>query len=55
VRQPGYLIADVRNDLMDAAVVSVMDMPLGAIEVPSAFRSDTASYWNARTVRRGTR
>jgi CubicO group peptidase (beta-lactamase class C family) len=53
VRQPGYLIADVRNDLMDAAVLSVVDSPFGSLSMPAAFRSDTASYWNARVVRRG--
>ncbi len=55
VRQPGYLIADVRNDLMDAAVLSVTDSPLGLIDMPTSFRSDTASYWDARVVNKGTR
>jgi CubicO group peptidase (beta-lactamase class C family) len=55
VRQPGYLIADVRNDLMDAAVLSVMDSYPGVLDLESTFRSDTASYWNLRVVPKGTR
>jgi CubicO group peptidase (beta-lactamase class C family) len=55
VRQPGYLIADIRNDLMDAAVLSIADSPAGLMEMPAAFRSDTASYWNAKVVKKGTR
>jgi CubicO group peptidase (beta-lactamase class C family) len=55
VRQPGYLIADIRNDLMDAVVLSVTDTPLGLMPMLDTFRSDTASYWNARVVKKGTR
>jgi CubicO group peptidase (beta-lactamase class C family) len=55
VRQPGYLIADVRNDLMDAAVLSVMDQYPGVLELTSTFRSDTATYWDAKSVPKGTR
>jgi CubicO group peptidase (beta-lactamase class C family) len=54
VRQPGYLIADVRNDLMDATVVSVTDAQFG-VPAPTVFRSDTATYWNVRRVLPGTR
>ena len=55
VRQPGYLIADVRNDIMDAAVLSVTDFDKPSPRLPWLFRSDTASYWNARVVGRGVR
>jgi CubicO group peptidase (beta-lactamase class C family) len=55
VRQPGYLIADVRNDLMDAAVVSVTDAEFSASPGPIVFRSDTATYWNVRRLLPGTR
>jgi CubicO group peptidase (beta-lactamase class C family) len=54
IRQPGYLMADVRNDLMDAVVLSLRDSS-GALPALTRFRSDTVSDWNARLVRRGTR
>jgi len=47
-------IADVRNDLMDAVVLSITDSPSEPMNMPESFRSDTASYWNAKVVKKGT-
>jgi CubicO group peptidase (beta-lactamase class C family) len=48
-RRPARVIADVRADLADAAVLSVVDD--NVLRMPSSFRADKAVGWN-RTVRR---
>lgn len=48
-RRPARVIADVRADLADAAVLSVVDDNI--LKMPSSFRADKAVGWN-RTVRR---
>jgi CubicO group peptidase (beta-lactamase class C family) len=50
-RRPSAVIADVRNDLADAAVLAVLDSPDGVHEMPVAFRADKALGWNSGTRR----
>ncbi len=45
-RRPSKVIADVRNDLADAAVLAVMDDPTGVMAMPVSFRADRAQDWN---------
>ncbi|CAN5593697.1 hypothetical protein BH23GEM1_BH23GEM1_05340 [soil metagenome] len=45
-RHPGRVIADVRSDLSDAAVLAVIDGPKGAMKMPTAFRADRGVGWN---------
>jgi len=45
-RRPSQVIADVRNDLADAAVLAVMDDPTGVLAMPVNFRADLAQDWN---------
>lgn len=45
-RRPAKVIADVRNDLADAAVLAVMDDPNGVLAMPASFRADVAEDWN---------
>jgi CubicO group peptidase (beta-lactamase class C family) len=45
-RRPSKVIADVRNDLADAAVLAVMDDPNGVMAMPASFRADVAEDWN---------
>jgi CubicO group peptidase (beta-lactamase class C family) len=45
-RRPSKVIADVRNDLADAAVLAVMDDPGGVMAMPASFRADLAQDWN---------
>ncbi len=46
-RRPGVIIADVRNDLADAAALAVTDEPLlRQVEYPSSFRVDRQVDWN---------
>ncbi|WP_169307706.1 serine hydrolase domain-containing protein [Gemmatimonas aurantiaca] len=45
-RRPSKVIADVRNDLADAAVLAVMDDPEGVRAMPASFRADVAQDWN---------
>lgn len=45
-RRPSKVIADVRNDLADAAVLAVMDDPNGVMAMPVSFRADVAQDWN---------
>ena len=57
-RRPSKVIADVRNDLADAAVLAVMDDPAGVQAMPVSFRADLATDWNrperrARSGRKG--
>jgi serine-type D-Ala-D-Ala carboxypeptidase len=44
--RPSKVIADVRNDLADAAVLAVMDDPDGVRAMPASFRADLAQDWN---------
>jgi CubicO group peptidase (beta-lactamase class C family) len=50
-RRPAKVIADVRADLADAAVLSVVEDKDNILRMPASFRSDKAVGWN-RTVRR---
>jgi hypothetical protein len=46
-RRPGTIIADVRNDLADAAALAVTDEPLlRQVVYPAAFRVDKQVDWN---------
>jgi CubicO group peptidase (beta-lactamase class C family) len=49
-RRPAKVIADVRADLADAAVLSVIDDNI--LKMPSSFRADKAVGWNRTTRRR---
>ena len=49
-RRPAKVIADVRADLADAAVLSVMDDNI--LKMPASFRADKAVGWNSTTRRR---
>lgn len=53
-RRPAKVISDVRADLADAAVASVVDNPDNVIAMPRTFRADKASGWNrpVRTARK---
>ena len=53
-RRPAKVISDVRADLADAAVASVVDNPDNVISMPVRFRADKAVGWNrpVRTVRK---
>ncbi len=46
VRRPSRVIADVRNDVADAAVLAVIDAPGGVPAMPAAFRFESARDWN---------
>lgn len=45
-KRPSKVIADVRNDLSDAAALAVMDDPGGIRAMPVSFRADVAEDWN---------
>jgi hypothetical protein len=49
-RRPARVIADVRADLADAAVLSVVDDNI--LKMPASFRADKAVGWNRTTRRR---
>jgi CubicO group peptidase (beta-lactamase class C family) len=53
-RRPAKVISDVRADLADAAVASVVDNPDNVIAMPRTFRADKATGWNrpVRTARK---
>jgi len=53
-RRPAKVISDVRADLADAAVASVIDNPDNILSMPRTFRADKAVGWNrpARTARK---
>jgi CubicO group peptidase (beta-lactamase class C family) len=53
-RRPAKVISDVRADLADAAVASVVDNRENVVSMPVAFRADRAVGWNrpARTARK---
>ena len=53
-RRPAKVISDVRADLADAAVASVVDNPDNVIAMPHTFRADKAAGWNrpVRTARK---
>ena len=46
VRRPSLVIADVRNDVADAAALSVLDEPFAIPVMPESFRADRAESWN---------
>jgi CubicO group peptidase (beta-lactamase class C family) len=49
-RRSADAIADVRNDIADAASLSITsDVRMSALAMPNAFRSDTAQTWNRVT------
>jgi serine-type D-Ala-D-Ala carboxypeptidase len=45
-KRPAKVISDIRSDLSDAAVLAVMDSPLGVADMPALFRADRAVGWN---------
>ncbi|MEP6508967.1 MAG: serine hydrolase [Gemmatimonadales bacterium] len=45
--RPARVIADVRSDLSDAAVLAVMDGPTPVLAMPDAFRADKELGWTA--------
>lgn len=45
-KRPVRVIADVRSDLSDAAVLAVTDSPDGIRSMPAYFRADKAVGWN---------
>lgn len=51
-RRPARVIADVRADLADAAVLSVVDDNI--LRMPASFRADKAVGWNRSVRRRST-
>jgi hypothetical protein len=44
-QRPAKIIGDVRSDLSDAAVLAVMDGPMPALAMPTAFRADAERGW----------
>ena len=46
-QRPARIIADVRSDLSDAAVLAVMDGPTPVLAMPRAFRADAEIGWTA--------
>ena len=44
--RPARVIADVRSDLSDAAVLAVMDGPTPVLAMPDAFRADKELGWS---------
>jgi hypothetical protein len=44
-QRPARIIADVRSDLSDAAVLAVMDGPTPVLAMPKAFRADAEIGW----------
>ncbi len=44
-QRPGKIIADIRSDLSDAAVVAVLDGPTPVLAMPNAFRADGQVGW----------
>ena len=53
-RRPAKVISDVRADLADAAVASVVDNTENVVSMPVSFRADKAVGWNrpVRTARK---
>ncbi len=49
--RPAKIIADVRSDLSDAAVLAVMDGPTPVLAMPLAFRADRELGWVPEPVR----
>jgi CubicO group peptidase (beta-lactamase class C family) len=51
-QRPAKIIADVRSDLSDAAVLAVLDGPTPVLAMPAAFRADKELGWtNPKAVR----
>jgi CubicO group peptidase (beta-lactamase class C family) len=53
VRRPSLVIADVRQDVADAAALAVLDEPFAVAMLPESFRADRGENWNRPF--RGTR
>lgn len=54
-QRPARIIADVRSDLSDAAVLAVMDGPTPVLAMPSKFRADAEVGWTAPKAVRCTK
>ncbi len=54
-RRPAKVIADVRADLADAAVLAVTDMGDRLLNMPPSFRADRADGWNPVVRARSSR
>jgi hypothetical protein len=44
-QRPAKIIADVRSDLSDAAVLAVVDGPNPVLAMPASFRADDQAGW----------
>ena len=55
VRRPSLVIADVRQDVADAAALAVLDEPYAIPVMPESFRADRAENWNQPFRGRGRR
>ncbi len=44
-QRPGKIIADIRSDLSDAAVLAVLDGPTPVLAMPNSFRADGQVGW----------
>ena len=54
-QRPAKIIADIRSDLSDAAVLAVMDGPTPVLAMPTAFRADERLGWTKPKPVRCTR
>jgi len=54
-QRPAKIIADIRSDLSDAAVLAVMDGPTPVLAMPTAFRADEEAGWTRPKPVRCTR
>jgi hypothetical protein len=54
-QRPARIIADVRSDLSDAAVLAVVDGPNAVMAMPSAFRADEEVGWTVPKAVRCTK
>ena len=54
-QRPARIIADIRSDLSDAAVLAVMDGPTPVLAMPTAFRADERIGWTRPKAVRCTR
>lgn len=54
-QRPAKIIADVRSDLSDAAVLAVLDGPTPVLAMPTAFRADREIGWTRPKPVRCTR
>ncbi|MDA1080089.1 MAG: serine hydrolase [Gemmatimonadetes bacterium] len=54
-RRPSIVIADIRNDITDAAALAVLDPDVAIVDPPKSFRADRALDWNRPAGTRSTR